>query len=311
MADLRKITGIPRDCSREGARGERGRRGHHGHDGATGLRGETGPPGPPGTGRSSILWSPTGGGDATTFAEVMAFVAANAPPLDIYVEGNVVIPVGVFAMKGSGFIASPDAGGFTVTMADGAQLENLGFIEGSLALVANSTVLTPLVFNAATGGSPDVLFLRFNAALQNDGSVPMIEVPNNIIFVLSMIFNGALLVGGPAPVVNGGVGSVIIIGALGAATISDNWLTGPGGCTLIYQNVGGVPSPLPTNVGFVGSTVQNVLTGVSCTGPATRPTNPFGAQPIGTPVFDQSLGVSGLPIWWDGTQWIDATGAPA
>jgi hypothetical protein len=32
---------------------------------------------------------------------------------------------------------------------------------------------------------------------------------------------------------------------------------------------------------------------------------------IGTMVFDQSLGLTGRPIWWDGTQWVDATGAPA
>ncbi len=29
---------------------------------------------------------------------------------------------------------------------------------------------------------------------------------------------------------------------------------------------------------------------------------------IGTPYFDRSLGGTGKPIWWDGTQWVDATG---
>jgi hypothetical protein len=243
----------------------------------------------------------------------MAFVGASAPPIDIYVGGNVTIPAGIYAMKGSGFISDPIIGAFTITMADGAQLENLGFVEGQIVLEANSTVLTPLVFNAATGGAPNALILRFNGALQNNGSIPMIEVPNGTFFVLGMLLNATLLVSGPAPIVNanGGAGTVVIVGVQGTATINNDWLTGPVGCTLLYQNLGGAPSPLPTNAGFAGITIQNILTGASCTGPATRPINPFGALPIGATIFDQSLGASGKPIWWDGTQWVDATGTPA
>ena len=35
---------------------------------------------------------------------------------------------------------------------------------------------------------------------------------------------------------------------------------------------------------------------------------PSGAT-IGQSFFDTSLGISGKPIWWDGAQWVDATGA--
>jgi hypothetical protein len=216
-------------------------------------------------------------------------------------------------MKGSGFISDPIIGSFTITMADGAQLENLGFVEGQMVLEANSTVLTPLVFNAASGGSPNALILRFNGILRNNGSIPMIEVPGGTFFVLGMVLNATLLVPGLAPIINanGGAGTAIIVGVLGTAGINNNWLTGPVGCALLYQNLGGAPSPLPTNAGFLGTTIQNLLLGASCTGPATRPANPFGPLPIGALVFDQSLGATGKPIWWDGTQWVDATGAPA
>jgi hypothetical protein len=240
----------------------------------------------------------------------MAFVAASSAPLNIYVDGNAVIPAGVYALKGSGFISDPIIGALTITMADGAQLQNLGFVEGQMVLEANSTALTPLVFNAASGGAPNSLILRFNGILRNNGSIPMIEVPGGTFFVLGMVLNATLLVGGTAPIVNanGGAGTAVIVGVLGTSSINNNWLTGPVGCALLYQNLGGAPSPLPTNAGFLGTTIQNLLLGASCTGPATRPVNPFGALPIGASVFDQSLGKA---IWWDGTQWVDATGAPA
>lgn len=140
----------------------------------------------------------------------------------------------------------------------------------------------------------------------------MIEIPTNVFFVLDIILNGSLLIGGPAPIINvNGPGATIIAGVLGTATINNNWLTGPLGSTLIYENADGAPSPLPTNAGFAGTTFQDILTGASCTGPATRPVNPLGALPIGATIFDRSLGITGKPIWWDGTQWVDATGAPA
>jgi hypothetical protein len=39
---------------------------------------------------------------------------------------------------------------------------------------------------------------------------------------------------------------------------------------------------------------------------AGRPPTPYTGQQF----FDTSLAPTGLPIWWDGTQWIDSTGTP-
>jgi hypothetical protein len=41
-------------------------------------------------------------------------------------------------------------------------------------------------------------------------------------------------------------------------------------------------------------------------GSAGRPTTP----PTGTQYFDTDLGTTGMPIWWDSAQWVDATGTP-
>jgi hypothetical protein len=45
-------------------------------------------------------------------------------------------------------------------------------------------------------------------------------------------------------------------------------------------------------------------------GPTTdRPVESIQAPiPIGQTYFDTDLGTTGLPIWWDGTQWINASG---
>jgi len=260
----------------------------------------------------SILWDSLGGGDATTWAEVMAFVAASLAPITIYVNNDATIPVGTYEINGATFVADPIIASKTITLADGAVLNNLGKIYGQLVLRGTQTGGPCLTFDAASGGSPNILILEFNGVLQNDGTGPMIEVPAGAFFVVSFVSNGTYLSGGGQPHVNLGAAAVFIIGSFGISSLTNDFLTGPAGSSLFYQNLGGFPSPLPTNAGFLGTTVQNILFGVSCLNVANRPFNPFGGPIlIGTMVFDQSLGVTGMPIWWDGTQWVDATGAPA
>jgi hypothetical protein len=41
---------------------------------------------------------------------------------------------------------------------------------------------------------------------------------------------------------------------------------------------------------------------------ADRPTQ---SLQIGQQYFDTDLGTSGMPIWWDGADWVDATGTVA
>lgn len=54
------------------------------------------------------------------------------------------------------------------------------------------------------------------------------------------------------------------------------------------------------------SAVWRLLSGLTQSGTtAQRPTTFLW---VSRPYLDATLGI---PIWWDGTQWIDATGAPA
>lgn len=257
------------------------------------------------------------GGDAETWAEVMALVSGSKAPTDIFITANLAIPPGVYDMRGSRFIANPIVNQAVISLADGAQLVDLASVAGQLILEANGTgLVVPLTWSVWSGGGglPAILILDFNGVLRNLGSAPMIEVPDNKFFVIAFLANGTLLKVGAGAIINAGASSVVIVGAFGGSSaMPDGWLTGPASASCLYQNgAGASPSPLPVNAGFAGGTVQNLLDGTSCTGPATRPMNPFGGNlPVGASVFDQSLGLTGKPIWWDGTQWVDATGAPA
>lgn len=256
---------------------------------------------------STISWAPGGGGDATTWAEVMEFVDAANHPLTVYLNGSASIPPGVYDVNGMQLISDPEIATFVVTMDDGAQLNDLGAILGQLTLKSLSTALTPLVFVAPPSGGPNSLKLEFNASLENAGTVPMIEVAAGDLFVIAGLFNATLT--DTAPVVNLGAGSTLLIGVYGSLNVTDDYVTGPASATLVYQVVtGGLPTPIPVNAGFAGTTVQNVLTGWSCTTAGRPAANPLYTLHTGTMTFDTDLG---FPIWWDGTQWVDATGTPA
>lgn len=56
------------------------------------------------------------------------------------------------------------------------------------------------------------------------------------------------------------------------------------------------------------ATVQQITFAVSRSGSTvSRPTSTAPAMWVGRPYFDTDLN---YPIWWDGTQWVDATGTP-
>ena len=56
--------------------------------------------------------------------------------------------------------------------------------------------------------------------------------------------------------------------------------------------------------------VDNFAQGVLVPASGTTAGRPIERLQVGQVYFDTSLGSSGLPIWWDGTQWINALGYP-
>lgn len=64
----------------------------------------------------------------------------------------------------------------------------------------------------------------------------------------------------------------------------------------------------PNLVAFLSATQQTLFNSTRSGTTTTRPTDTMPARWVGMPYFDTTLG---YPIWWDGTQWVDATGTPA
>lgn len=64
----------------------------------------------------------------------------------------------------------------------------------------------------------------------------------------------------------------------------------------------------PNLAAFLASAQQTLFNSTRSGTTTTRPTSTMPGRWIGMPYFDTTLG---YPIWWDGTQWVDATGTPA
>lgn len=257
--------------------------------------------------RQSIVWDVGGGGDAETWAEVMVFIEASKAPIDVFVASDVTIPPGTYETNYVRFIGQPPYGGFSVSLDDGAVIRNPRGILGQLGLISNSTGSASVEIDPASGGGPGVFTLEGNGVLISAGTAPMIKISAGTAMVLTCLFGSEVQVPG-SPAFDIGAGAIFIVGVYGPASLPDGFVQGDPTGTLLYQNLNSAPTPLPTTAAFAGTTIQNVLMGASCVDTATRPANPFGSLLIGTMVFDQALG---RPIWWSGTQWVDATGAPA
>lgn len=257
---------------------------------------------------TGIVWDPTGDGDVTTWAEVFAAISVSKSPIDVYIKGVCDVPASLVPYETNGvmFRALPILGPNGVNIADGAVLKNVGGVYGLCQIRGHQTAGPCLVFDSAPPSYPNLFTSSFNGILSNYGTGPMIAIPDAAYFVWSLLFNGEYQRSASQPLFGMGAGSVLVIGCYGPTTVPDDFAIGPGSAFIVWENVLAAPSPLPTNAGFTGTTVQVLITGASCTGPATRPVSPFSVLPKGASVFDESLG---KPIWWNGAAWVDATGA--
>lgn len=275
-----------------------------------------------------ILWSPRGKGNAETFDDVRRLLDRSTSPQLITLDHTVASYVadaqkGVVDLHGSWF-AVP-IGGTTLSIADGTQLRNMGggaFGGASgIGIEGNSTGLRPaLDWDAGTPGSPLALLgSLYGGGFRNDGTAPMIVVPDGAFFVMSFAFGGGVQDGAHgAPVVSLGAGSVCLmaeafnVGLPNATT----WLAGPASSTLGVENSGFDFDLIATWTSFLGTTLNIPIGSGGASGPtAFRPVPVFGPLTAGTWYFDKSLAAGlGKPVYWTlagGGQFVDATGTPS
>ena len=198
-------------------------------------------------------------------------------------------------------------------IADGGRLKNVGIFDNNVILTVTPTAVSPLYYDSSVGVPvPGLIIQRNGAIIMGAGSlVPAFEFNGLTGFVIELN-GGATLDNFACPLVPM---LPMLIGMALTITISNALTTPPlatagivtGDATAFYAILHDPSiSPVPVQTGFLG-TYQDIRThyaaelvpAADITG--NRPLTPQ----IGQMFFDTTLGI---PAWWDGANWVDATG---
>jgi len=209
--------------------------------------------------------APSSGNAVATWEEVMEFLG-QVEGATVYVDTSRQTPIGTpapvppgvynlrFAQLGSVLLPT---GIVVLDVQDGAVLQNLKGITDGLELRVHPSA-APCFTYPDQAGVPQVFAAYRGALIDNQGSVPAIEVASGEFFVVAGTFSGFV---GP----QGGVCSQPIVNAADGAIVacvdnfgvwSQNWLSGEAGATLVYTALGpSFPEPPPALPSFLGSVV--------------------------------------------------------
>lgn len=268
-----------------------------------------------------IAWRPDGTGDARTWHEVMMLLGGilvpsviDVAPQPVGFDYHVPATTTPYLLRYATFSSRLAAPIVVVDVDDGAVLQDLSMVNGSVGLRFHSTAGDALAYTP-TPSAPGVLTLQRNGRLQNAGSVPVITAQTNSGgpgFVLASFENGNID-SGSAPLVEIADNATAIFEVIGAfntgGTAPTDLFSGSASAQLWLFHDGTLIFPFTAQTSFFG-TVNNIPLGCSPSGGPTalRPA-PVLPLSVGVSYFDTSIAPP-RPIWWDGTQWVDATGTP-
>lgn len=215
--------------------------------------------------------------------------------------------------RGELFAATDGSAGFVgstvkLVVADGGYFKNPGMIKG-LLITAGAITVSYLQYDL---GLPCVFYDGASVTLGDVGSGAS---PISIAQDTTLILRRA----GLACLIDKGIVAIgdnnLIVRAYDQSTITGNLAGTAGSGTVTYH--ADPSSTIDPGVsvigGFTGTFVKvraGKQSGIEPAGGATG-SRPSSTAQRGQMYFDTSLGATGKPVWWDGTQWVDATGAPA
>ena len=268
----------------------------------------------------TIFWNPLGANaDHKTWDDIMAIIEASDDPQTIIASSNVSYEIPPnstpYNLKGAKLVCPlGDASSTFINIQDGATLLDLSGIEGAATIIGNSTDrdYPSLNYSNFISSSGVAVFLQqFGNYLRNDGTEPMIIVPDNNLFVLAQRFGGGIDLTSNVPVIQLGNNCTFILGNIGSSSrVPTNSIVGPATVNMIIQQDGSFDSNILNNLpGFLGAFINAPYGADGGSGPSSFRPLPilYPYLNIGTKYFDTDL-TPPKPIWWDGTQWVDATG---
>lgn len=245
----------------------------------------------------------------------MERVSATKTPCQIVlrIEDTYHIPASStpYALRFSIF-EMPVGAGVEVHIDEGATLLDCGGAEGPVVFKGySSDTATPsfhyTVFDTPTG-APGVLLLQFGATLKQQGTSPMVIVPDNLMLVLAARYGSPFDPGGlpnQETVRLEGTGILLLTSIGTLPNIPDDYISGGASSLIGVQHDGSGKYPANQS-NFLGSAFNLPLANFGGSGPsAFRPSGFFGPTPEGCSYFDTDVG---LPIWYRSAQWVDAAG---
>jgi hypothetical protein len=261
--------------------------------------------------RSTVIWAPDGSGDARTFYDVARMIVGSLHPLLVYVnryatDPELSIPAGTWDLENTSAttLGYGDSTANTIYLEDGCVLRNPGEVFRSIRVVARSSS-TVVEFVDLPDGKVPVIYAANGASFKNEGTVPCYTVAADVFSVLALA-NGTVELGDEA-LIHVEADGTLLVRSMNGSAIDPGAITCEVGGTIIFAHDG--TTTFPIEWPGVEGTLLNQPAGVSGgAGPTEfRPVSVIGPLSVGCAYFDTTLGV---PIWWDGTDWLDATGTP-
>lgn len=269
-----------------------------------------------------IAWRPDGSGDATTWKDVQKIIDANSIQMMVDVTpppGALVYEIPPantnYSLKFGGFTSRLSAPLVVIDVLDGAVLRDLSIVNGSVGLRFHPTTDDALVFTTPAN-APGVIALQRNGSLQNMGSVPvMTSLPNGggPGLVVASFENGNIF-DGASPLIGIAANATAIFEVISAfntgSTVPSSLFAGPASATVLLIHDGTLIFPFTPQPAFLGTIVNSPLGCSPSGGPSSMRPVGLSGMSTGVSYFDTTIAPP-RPIWWDGTQWVDATGTPS
>jgi len=283
-----------------------------------------------------IYWSPAGRGNAITWADVMRHVERSVGRAGIEVrqaQGDppLTIPPGTYDLGIGAEIVCPVNGDPTpniITVQDGAILQNLTNIEGATGLNFLCTQPNAWVNTPSAPGQPPVYRVGQNASIINSGSAPIVEMGDLNEFLVLVLYGGSFLSTAGSPLVRIGQTPAANSQCLFAAfeltqptqPFDPAMFTSPSAGTAIIFEHDGTPffsqvAPFQYPIvfpGFPGIMFNAPFGQYGGAGSSNfRPIALGPAVSVGCMFYETDATVPHpkMPIFYDGTNWLDAAGA--